>query len=268
MNFDVGGSVSGDEEELVGSGDFVLALVIICSFSIMLISGAVDPVIGLAEIVVLGLEDSSVIVSIDEYLSEAVDPLDEDPIVDPCVVDLLRLVESKAIVELKELVDFPEVSDPRNMYWLVAEDSVDSLGVDGSVLVGLWVVSRPSIVDPSIAVRKNSLVDFPLSKVENPDALENSDPIVVDTAIAPIVLSNSDEEAIAFVDIKELVDPSGNSDDTVVDPAVEISSIMTDPENVIGFVDLNEDPPRVVADEGDSVDPSVVVTSFAAIWQA
>ena len=116
-----------------------------------------------------------------------------------------------------------------------------------------------------IAVRKNSLVDFPLSKVENPDALENSDPIVVDTAIAPIVLSNSDEEAIAFVDIKELVDPSGNSDDTV-DPAVEISSIMTDPENVIGFVD--EDPPRVVADDGDSVDPSVVVTSFAAIWQA
>ena len=130
-------------------------------------------------------------------------------------------------------------------------------------------------MDPSIAVRKNSLVDFPLlSKVENPDTLENSvapsgnaDPIVVDTAIAPIVLSNSDEEAIAFVDIKELVDPSGNSDDTV-DPAVEISSISVDPENVIGFVDLNEDPPRVVADEGDSVDPSVVVTSFAAIWQA
>ena len=131
-------------------------------------------------------------------------------------------------------------------------------------------------MDPSIAVRKNSLVDFPLlSKVENPDTLENSvapsgnaDPIVVDTAIASIVLSNSDEEANAFVDIKELGDPSGNSDDTVVDPAVEISSIMTDPENVIGFVDLNEDPPRVVADEGDSVDPSVVVTSFAAIWQA
>ena len=122
-------------------------------------------------------------------------------------------------------------------------------------------------MDPSIAVRKNSLVDFPLSKVENPDALENSDPIVVDTAIAPIVLSNSDEEANAFVDIKELGDPSGNSDDTV-DLVVEISSMSVDPENVIGFVDLNEDPPRVVADEGDSVDPSVVVTSFAAIWQA
>ena len=73
-------------------------------------------------------------------------------------------------------------------------------------------------MDPTIAVRKNSLVDFPLlSKVENPETLENSvarsenaDPIVVDTAIAPIVLSNSDEEAIAFVDIKELGDPSGN----------------------------------------------------------
>ena len=130
-------------------------------------------------------------------------------------------------------------------------------------------------MDPTIAVRKNSLVDFPLlSKVENPETLENSvarsenaDPIVVDTAIAPIVLSNSDEEAIAFVDIKELGNPSGNSDDTV-DPAVEISSILVDLENVIGFVDLNEDPPRVVADEGNSVDPSVVVTSFAAIWQA
>ena len=130
-------------------------------------------------------------------------------------------------------------------------------------------------MDPSIAERKNSLVDFPLlSKVENPDTLENSvapsenaDPIVVDTAIASIVLSNSDEEAIAFVDIKELGDPSGNSDDTV-DPAIEITSISVDSENVIGFVDLNEDPPRVVADEGDSVDPSVVVTSFAAIWQA
>ena len=126
-----------------------------------------------------------------------------------------------------------------------------------------------------IAVRKNSLVDFPLlSKVENPETLENSvarsenaDPIVVDTAIASIVFSNSDEEAIAFVDIKELGDPSGNPDDTV-DPAVEISSILVDLENVIGCVDLNEDPPRVVADEADSVDPSVVVTSFAAIWQA
>ena len=130
-------------------------------------------------------------------------------------------------------------------------------------------------MDPSIAERKNSFVDFPLlSKVENPDTLENSvapsenaDPIVVDTAIASIVLSNSDEEAIAFVDIKELGDPSGNSDDTV-DPAVEITSISVDSENVIGFVDLNEDPPRVVADEGNSVDPSVVVTSFAPIWQA
>ena len=138
MSSDVGDSVSGNEEELVGSGDFVLARVVISSFSIVLISGAVDPVIGLAEIVVLGL--SSVIVSIDEYVSEAVDPIDEDPIVDPCVVDLLRLVESEGIVELKELVDFPEVSDPRNMYWLVAEGSVDSLGVDGSVLVGLWAV--------------------------------------------------------------------------------------------------------------------------------
>ena len=96
-------------------------------------------------------------------------------------------------------------------------------------------------MDPGIAVRKNSLVDFPLlSSVENPDTLENSvapsehaDPIVVDTAIASIVLSNSDEEAIAFVDIKEPVDPSGNSDDTV-NPAVETSSIMADPENVIG----------------------------------
>ena len=130
-------------------------------------------------------------------------------------------------------------------------------------------------MDPSIAVRKNSLVDFPLlSKVENPETLENSvarsenaDPIVVDTAIAPIVLSNSDEEATAFVDIKELVDPCGISADTI-DPAVEISSILVDLENVIGCVDLNEDPPRVVADEGDFVDPSVVVTSFAAIWQA
>ena len=96
---------------------------------------------------------------------------------------------------------------------------------------------------------------------------ENADPIVVDTAIAPIVLSNSDEEATAFVDIKELVDPCGISADTI-DPAVEISSILVDLENVIGCVDLNEDPPRVVADEGDFVDPSVVVTSFAAIWQA
>ena len=126
-------------------------------------------------------------------------------------------------------------------------------------------------MDPTIAVRKNSLVDFPLlSKVENPETLENSvarsenaDPIVVDTAIAPIVLSNSDEEATAFVDIKELVDPCGISADTI-DP----SSILVDLENVIGCVDLNEDPPRVVADEGDFVDPSVVVTSFAAIWQA
>ena len=126
-------------------------------------------------------------------------------------------------------------------------------------------------MDPTIAVRKNSLVDFPLlSKVENPETLENSvarsenaDPIVVDTAIAPIVLSNSDEEATAFVDIKELVDPCGISADTI-DPAVEISSILVDLENVIGCVD----PPRVVADEGDFVDPSVVVTSFAAIWQA
>ena len=140
MSSDVGDSVSGNEEELVGSGDFVLARVVISSFSIVLISGAVDPVIGLAEIVVLGLEDSSVIVSIDEYVSKAVDPLDEDSIVDPCVVDLLRLVESEAIVELKELVDFPEVVDPGNIYWLLVEGSVDSLGVDGSVLVGLWAV--------------------------------------------------------------------------------------------------------------------------------
>ena len=140
MSSDVGDSVSGNEEELVGSGDFVLARVVISSFSIVLISGAVDPVIGLAEIVVLGSEDSSVIVSIDEYVSKAVDPLDEDSIVDPCVVDLLRLVESEAIVELKELVNLPEVVDPGIIYWLVAEGSVDSLGVDGSVLVGLWAV--------------------------------------------------------------------------------------------------------------------------------
>ena len=139
LNSDVGDSVSGDKKELVGSGDFVLALVVICSFSIMLISGAVDPVMGLAEIVVLGL--SSVIVSIDEYVSETVDPLEEDPIVEPCVVDLLRLVESEAIVELEELVDFLEVVDPENIYWLLVEGSVASLGVDGSVLVGLWVVS-------------------------------------------------------------------------------------------------------------------------------
>ena len=140
MSSDVGDSVSGNEEELVGSGDFVLARVVISSFSIVLISGAVDPVIGLAEIVVLGLEDSSVIVSIDEYVSEAVDPLGEGPIVDPSVVDLLRLVESEVIVELKELVNLPEVVDPGNIYWLLAEGSVDSLGVDGSVLVGLWAV--------------------------------------------------------------------------------------------------------------------------------
>ena len=141
MSSDVGDSVSGNEEELVGSGDFVLARVVISSFSIVLISGAVDPVIGLAEIVILGLEDSSVIVSIDEYVSEAVDPLGEDPIVDPCVVDLPSLVESEVIVELKELVDLPEVGDPGIIYWLLAEGSVDSLGVDVSVLVGLWVVS-------------------------------------------------------------------------------------------------------------------------------
>ena len=141
MSSDVGDSVSGNEEELLGSGDFVLARVVISSFSIVLISGAVDPVIGLAEIVILGLEDSSVIVSIDEYVSETVDPLEEDPIVDPCVVDLLRLVESEAIVELEELVDFLEVVDPENIYWLLVEGSVASLGVDGSVLVGLWVVS-------------------------------------------------------------------------------------------------------------------------------
>ena len=140
MDSDVGDSVSGDGKETEGSRDFVLARVVISSFSIVLISGAVDPVIGLAEIVVLGSEDSSVIVSIDEYVSKAVDPLDEDSIVDPCVVDLLRLVESEAIVELKELVDFPEVVDPGNIYWLVVEGSVDSLGVDGSVFVGLWAV--------------------------------------------------------------------------------------------------------------------------------
>ena len=139
MSSDVGDSISGNEEELVGSGDFVLARVGFSSFSIVLISGAVDPVIGLAEIVVLGL--SSVIVSIDEYVSEAVDPLGEDPIDDPCVVDLPSLVESEAIVELKELVDLPEVVDPGNIYWLVVEGSVDSLGVDVSVLVGPWVVS-------------------------------------------------------------------------------------------------------------------------------
>ena len=141
MSSDVGDSVSGNEEELVGSGDFVLARVVISSFSIVLISGAVDPVIGLAEIVILGLEDSSVIVSIDEYVLEAVDPLGEDPIVDPCVVDLPSLIESEVIVELEELVDLPEVVDPGIIYWLLAEDSVDSLGVDVSVLVGLWVVS-------------------------------------------------------------------------------------------------------------------------------
>ena len=140
MSSDVGDFVSGNEEELVGSGDFVLARVFISSFSIILVSGAVDPVIGLAEIVVLGLEDSSVIVSIDEYVSEAADPLDEDPIVDPCVVDLPSLVESEVIVELKELVNLPEVVDPGNIYWLLAEGSVDSLGFDGSVLVGLWAV--------------------------------------------------------------------------------------------------------------------------------
>ena len=140
MSSDVGDSVSGDGKETEGSGDFVLARVVIFSFSIMLISGAVDPVIGLAEIIVLGFEDSSVIVSIDEYVSEAVDPLGEDPIVDPCVVDLLRLVEYEVIVELKELVNLPEVVDPGIIYWLVAEGSVDSLGVDGSVLVGLWAV--------------------------------------------------------------------------------------------------------------------------------
>ena len=116
MSSDVGDSVSGNEEELVVSGDFVLARVVISSFSIVLISGAVDPVIGLAEIVVLGSEDSSVIVSIDEYVSKAVDPLDEDSIVDPCVVDLLRLVEYEVIVELKELVNLPEVVDPENIY--------------------------------------------------------------------------------------------------------------------------------------------------------
>ena len=55
MSSDVGDFVSGNEEELVGSGDFVLARVFISSFSIILVSGAVDPVIGLAEIVVLGL---------------------------------------------------------------------------------------------------------------------------------------------------------------------------------------------------------------------
>ena len=140
MNSDVGDSVSGNEEELVGSGDFVLARVVISSFSIVLISGAVDPVIGLAEIVILGLEDSSVIVSIDEYVLEAVDPLGEDPIVDPCVVDLPSLIESEVIVELEELVDLPEVVDPGIIYWLLAEDSVDSLGVDVSVLVALWAV--------------------------------------------------------------------------------------------------------------------------------
>ena len=118
----------------------MLARVVISSFSIILVSGAVDPVIGLAEIVVLGLEDSSVIVSIDEYVSEAADPLDEDPIVDPCVVDLPSLVESEVIVELEELVNLPEVVDPGNIYWLLAEGSVDSLGFDGSVLVGLWAV--------------------------------------------------------------------------------------------------------------------------------
>ena len=122
-------------------------------------------------------------------------------------------------------------------------------------------VASTSFEEAKTLVEQSSLLAAPSSP-------KVSDPIVVDTAIAPIVLSNSDEEAIAFVDIKELVDPSGNSDDTVVDPAVEISSIMTDPENVIGFVDLNEDPPRVVADEGDFVGLSVVVTSFAAIWQA